>query len=147
MLTAKARENFRGTDEARDKPLSSSACICVHPRFHSSRPLRAHFAPFAPSGSLPARLSKTFFTPRAKKIPRARAIVSPRFSPHRARLARSRADKPRAQNQPPVNKKPLTRIFPITKLAHEKGGDASAMAKKAAKKSSKKTTKKTTKKK
>jgi len=44
-------------------------------------------------------------------------------------------------------KKPLTRFFRITKLAHVKGGDASAMAKKAAKKSSKKTTKKTTKKK
>jgi hypothetical protein len=100
--------------------------------------------------------------PRGERFARAKHTCRKLFS--RARKDFSRAPRnrfipcftasraPRAhQTARPIShhppKKPLTRFFRITKLAHEKGGDASAMAKKAAKKSSKKTTKKTTKKK
>jgi hypothetical protein len=111
----------------------------------------AHLSSSRPSsrlrGSSPARLSKTF-SHRAPINFRARgAIVSPRFSQRRARFARRERGPIARPKSTSVRKKALTRIFRITKLAHEKGGDASAMAKKAAKKSSKKTTKKTTKKK
>src|SRR6185436_6802203 len=85
---------------------------------------------------------ENFFSRRARVRSRA---PRDRFHPRGRGAARANAHQiARRKNHPP-HKKPLTRIFPTTKLAHEKGGDASAMAKKA-KKSSKKTTKKTTKK-
>ena len=87
-------------------------------------------------------LSKTFFARRATANRARRAIV---FTHAGAAKARPRARENARRKFPPPRKKALTRIFHFTKLAHEKGGDASAMAKK--KKSSKKTTKKTTKKK
>jgi hypothetical protein len=92
-------------------------------------------------GSLSSSVENFFSAPRASPIAHRRAP----FHPRRRGQPRRRAHQTARRKFPPQRKKALTRIFPTTKLAHEKGGDASAMAKK--KKSSKKTTKKTTKKK